>query len=113
MDFSLFSAAELRDLESKLKLEIKKREHEELMRARMQIIAIAQNAGIPLRDLVDDSNKPRRTGPPRGTKVGIKFRHPQLPHLQWSGRGRQPVWLRDALAEGITWSALTVDSLPV
>ncbi len=113
MDFSLFSAADLRDLESKLKLEIKKREHEEMLRARLQIIAIAQNAGIPLQDLVDGASKNRRTGPPRGTKVGIKFRHPQFLHLTWSGRGRQPVWLRQALADGISWSALTVDLLPV
>jgi DNA-binding protein H-NS len=33
--------------------------------------------------------------------------------LTWSGRGRQPVWLRQALADGISWSALTVDLLPV
>lgn len=29
-----------------------------------------------------------------------KYRHPEDPEQTWTGRGRQPEWMKDALAEG-------------
>ena len=33
-------------------------------------------------------------------KVFPKFRNPEPPHQTWSGRGRQPRWVRELLAAG-------------
>lgn len=112
MDFSAFSMHELRTLENKLVLEIKKRQQEDLMRARQAVLAIAQQVGIPLQDLLGTPAQRKRTGPQPGTKVKMKFRHPQQPHLTWTGRGRQPIWLQQALAEGLTWAQLAINQLP-
>ena len=35
-------------------------------------------------------------------KVHPKFRNPKPPHQTWSGRGRQPRWVRERLAAGKT-----------
>ncbi len=113
MDFCPFTLAELRELESRLVQEIKRREQHELTRARLQIIEIARNIGLPLRDILGMPSRGNRTGPPLGSKVGAKFRHPHQPDLTWSGRGRQPIWLREALAEGISWQELSIVQIPV
>ena len=33
-------------------------------------------------------------------EVHPKFRNPDPPHQTWSGRGKQPVWLRELLGKG-------------
>src|SRR4051794_18981305 len=33
-------------------------------------------------------------------EVHPKFRNPKPPHQTWSGRGKQPLWLRELLARG-------------
>jgi DNA-binding protein H-NS len=33
-------------------------------------------------------------------EVHPKFRNPNPPHQTWSGRGKQPHWIREVLAEG-------------
>jgi DNA-binding protein H-NS len=41
--------------------------------------------------------------------VQPKFRNPNPPHQTWSGRGKQPVWMRQVLADGVT----TMDDLRI
>ena len=72
----------------------------------MQIIKIAEQAGLPLRNLLQFGGKP--VGAPRG-KVAVKFRHPDHPMLFWTGRGIQPKWVSIWLAEsGHTLAMLRV-----
>ena len=42
-------------------------------------------------------------------KVHPKFRNPKPPHQTWSGRGRQPRWVREWLAAGKTIDDLRID----
>jgi DNA-binding protein H-NS len=42
-------------------------------------------------------------------EVQPKFRNPNPPHQTWSGRGKQPVWMRQVLADGVT----TMDDLRI
>ena len=42
-------------------------------------------------------------------KVFPKFRNPKPPHQTWSGRGRQPRWVREWLAAGKTIDDLRID----
>jgi len=41
-------------------------------------------------------------------KVFPKFRNPEPPHQTWSGRGRQPRWVRELLAAGKTIDDLRI-----
>src|SRR6266403_3914890 len=44
-------------------------------------------------------------------KVLPKFRNPKPPHQTWSGRGRQPRWVRELLAAGKPIDDLRIDRL--
>lgn len=96
MDLSQLSITELRDLQSKVQQAIAEQQNQAIARARVQIMTIAEQAGLPLRKLLQFGSKP--VGAPRG-KVAVKYRHPDHPMLHWTGRGRQPQWISAWLAE--------------
>ncbi len=91
MDLSGMSLAELRALESQLKGEMKRREAEDMAKAREQILAIANSVGIPIKDLLGALPVPRA----RSGSVAVRYRHPENASLQWTGRGRQPKWVAE------------------
>lgn len=65
--------------------------------------ARAQELGFKLADLVGIKKARKSSGP-----VKPKYRHPENPHVTWSGRGRQPGWFKVALAAGTKVEALAV-----
>ncbi len=106
IDLSGLSLAELRELQARLEKVITQNTNQEIIRAREQILAIAQNIGIPLKDLI--GAKPPRGMGPRG-KVEVRYRHPENRELQWTGRGRQPRWIAAWLKDGGTIEDLKVE----
>jgi DNA-binding protein H-NS len=94
MDLSNMSAAELRNLLEQAKRELKKRETQDLQKAKEEIFAIAQRVGLPLKELI--ATNPRGKG---GT-VAARYRNPSDNSQQWTGRGRQPKWVKDWLDAG-------------
>ena len=62
--------------------------------ARAAAEAKAREMGFSLSELVDGSAKKGKTPKPP------KYRHPENPSLTWSGRGRQPDWIKEALENG-------------
>ena len=36
----------------------------------------------------------------KGATVAVRYRHPDDANLQWTGRGRQPKWVVEALGKG-------------
>ncbi|MEA5098315.1 MAG: H-NS histone family protein [Burkholderiaceae bacterium] len=102
MNLSGLSVSELRALQEKIGQEIKRRQDEELLEAKKKIQAIAQSVGLPLKDLL---NAPVRTG---SGKVAVRYRHPDNAELKWTGRGHQPVWVREWLASGQSMDALRI-----
>lgn len=106
MDLSGLSVANLRTLEEQVKQTLKAREQEELIKAREQILAIAQSVGLPLKDLL--STQSRTKSSVTKTKVAVRYRHPSDASLQWTGRGRQPKWVQDWVVAGQSLDALRV-----
>jgi DNA-binding protein H-NS len=94
MNLSEMPVSDLRTLHDKIGLEIIKREQLHVTTAREEIMAIAKKAGIPLQDLMKGNSVPEKK------TVATKFRHPEQAELQWTGRGRQPLWIRDWLISG-------------
>lgn len=103
MDLTNMSSVDLRDLQEKLKRELKKREGQDLADARERILAIAQSVGLPLKDLVGAGVPRAKTG-----KVEPRFRNPADASQQWTGRGRQPKWVKDWLEAGNSIDGLKV-----
>lgn len=56
----------------------------------------AAKHGFALNELVGSSKKIAKSPAP------VKYAHPVNPLTNWSGRGRQPGWIKDALAAGKT-----------
>lgn len=104
MDLSTMSVADLRALQDTIKQELKKREGQEIANARSQIMAIAQSLGMPLKDLMNGAASTRaKSGP-----VAVQFRNPENAAEQWTGRGRQPKWVKAWLEAGKSLDATRV-----
>jgi len=103
MDLSNMSLGDLRNLQDQIKQEMKKREQEEVQKAREQIQAIAQRVGLPLKDLMTASGRGSKSG-----SVAVRYRHPDNQAQQWTGRGRQPKWVKELVEGGKSLDKLRV-----
>jgi len=85
-DLTGYDLAELKGLQFEIDQEIKRRARDERERARARIHALAADAGIPLDALI--------------AKAVPRYRNPADSGQTWTGRGRQPRWIAEALASG-------------
>ncbi|WP_243136452.1 H-NS family nucleoid-associated regulatory protein [Janthinobacterium tructae] len=95
MDISSLSLAELKKLEAQAIQEIKTRQKDELERARAEMLAIAQRVGVPLTQLI--AGVPKNAAKGEKKVVAALYRNPDNREQQWSGRGRQPLWVKSWL----------------
>jgi DNA-binding protein H-NS len=95
-DLSKYSLAKLRALEEQVNEELKTRHYLGISKAREQILHIAQSVGITHKQLLAIK------GPkvPTQDSGEAKYRNPDDASQQWSGRGRQPAWVKAWLASG-------------
>ena len=105
MDLSNMSVSDLRNLQEQIKQEMKKREVQEVQKAREQILAIAQSVGVPLKDLLATGGRGNAT---KGNSVAVRYRHPDNASQQWTGRGRQPKWVKEWVEGGKSLDKLRV-----
>jgi DNA-binding protein H-NS len=104
MDLSNLSSAELRKLQEDIKHQLKSRAGADKQKAKEQIFSIAQGLGVPLKDLL--IGFPGTRG--KGTKVEARYRNPANAGEQWTGRGRQPKWVKDWVDGGQSIDALRI-----
>jgi DNA-binding protein H-NS len=95
MDLSNLSAVELRKLQDQIKRELNKRESDDKAKAKQQILAIAQSVGLPLKDLIGGAGAVRAKA-----SVAPRYRNPADATQLWTGRGRQPKWVKDWVDAG-------------
>lgn len=94
MNLSGMKTSELQALHNKIAQEIKRRQDAEIIAARKKIQAIVQEVGVPLEELL--------AAPPRAKSgpVPVRYQHPEIAENKWTGRGHQPVWVREWIASG-------------
>ncbi len=97
MDLSTLTVAQLRDLQQKIPGELKRRESQEKTSILNEVRAFAKARGYAIEELLGKEGKLRSTA---GSKVPVKYRHPQDAALEWTGRGRKPKWIEAWLANG-------------
>jgi DNA-binding protein H-NS len=105
MDLSTLSVAQLRDLQQQIPAEIKRREAQEKINILNEVRAFAKARGYAIEDLLGKESKVKTTA---GNKVKVKYRHPQNPELEWTGRGRKPKWVEAWVAGGASLENLLV-----
>lgn len=96
MDVDTLSRDELFKLRSDVDKAIETLETRRKAQARAAAEEIAKQHGFALSELLN-SEKPARK---KGQKNPARYRNPANPEQTWTGRGRQPGWIKDALAEG-------------
>ncbi|ALK99519.1 histidinol phosphate phosphatase [Massilia sp. WF1] len=101
-DLSNYNLAELKGLQFDIEKEIKSRQHDEVKKARERILAIAQDVGVPVEDLIAKASGGKKGGAKRngGQQGQARYRNPADESQTWTGRGRQPKWVAEGLAGG-------------
>lgn len=100
-DLSKLSIEELQSLARDIEAETVNRRVVEKERVLNQMRDLASSLGMTLEELM------RQEGI-SGSTVPVKYRHPENPGLTWSGRGKRPAWVNEALASGRTLEDLSV-----
>lgn len=98
IDLSNYSLDELKGLQYDIERTIKDRQQQEVRKAREKIIAIAQDVGISVEELL--ANTAKKTQTEKGVKVQPQYQNPADKSQTWSARGRQPKWIAQGLASG-------------
>ena len=91
---------ELRDQVDKALISAEKRERTEALKAAEKAAA---EFGFSLSDLAKDASTLSKS-----SKSKAKYRNPANPVQTWSGRGRKPQWVHDALKSGADISDLEI-----
>jgi DNA-binding protein H-NS len=102
MDISTLTLDELRQLQNDITKQLKNREQAELSVAREKIFAIAKSVGISVTDLIGTTTRSKTA------TVAVQFQNPDNSTQQWTGRGRQPLWVKAWLTEGKSIDLLKV-----
>lgn len=106
IDLSGYNLAELKGLQFEVEKAIKERQNDEMKKARDEIQAIAQRLNVSVQDLLGGSGAKSKGG--TGAKVEAQYQNPADPSQTWSGRGRQPKFVQDAIAAGKTMDDLRI-----
>ncbi len=101
IDLTKLSLEELQALAQDIEVEVIGRREAERARVLSQMRELAGSLGMTLEDVV-------RGEKGRGGAVAAKYRNPDNPVLTWSGRGKRPAWVNEALAAGKTLEDLAV-----
>ncbi|QNA89408.1 H-NS histone family protein [Massilia sp. Dwa41.01b] len=97
-DLSGYNLSELKGLQFEIEKEIKERQRQEVKEARERILAIAQDLGVSVEELLAGSVGKAKGG--SGKKVAAQYRNPADENQTWTGRGRQPKWVAEAIKGG-------------
>lgn len=103
IDLSKLSFEELQTLAKDLETEVASRREAEKGRVLQQMRELAGTIGMTVEELLG-REKPKARAP----KGEAKYRHPENPDLTWSGRGKRPTWLAEALVAGKTLEEFAV-----
>ncbi len=95
IDLSKLSIDELQALARDIETEIVTRRAAEKERVLQQMRELAASVGMTPEELLRGERG-------AGSSVAAKYRHPDNPGLTWSGRGKRPTWVNEALAAGKT-----------
>ncbi len=80
---------QLEEMKTQIENRISKLRKLEISEARKQIQEMADRLGVDVSDLVPQLNK-----------LAAKYVNPKDTTQTWSGRGKRPVWLNNALQKG-------------
>ncbi|WP_439524737.1 H-NS histone family protein [Marivita sp.] len=93
VDLNNMSKDELKTLIKEAEKALKSLETRRLTQAKKAAESAAKEYGFSLDELLGGA-------PKKGSKSAPKYRNPNDPDQTWTGKGRKPNWVNDALAAG-------------
>lgn len=103
IDLGNMSLAELKSLQKQVAKAIDEFADKEKAKALAALEEKAREMGFSLSELTGAARKTTRKG------AGVpKYRNPQNPEITWTGKGRRPDWVRDALSAGKSMDDLAI-----
>lgn len=104
MDISKLDYQALQTLRVQLDAEIAKRKDQEKHRILEQLQSAAAASGFTVAELLGNVSTQKKSKKP----VDVQYINPADASQTWTGRGRKPQWIHDAIANGATLEALKI-----
>lgn len=105
IDLNSLNVAELEALAQKIEARKVEVEKEAKQAAYAEMLEVAEKHGLAFEDVIAlHSGKIRKAG----AKAPAKYANPSDPSQTWSGRGRKPAWVHEALEAGKSIDDLTI-----
>ncbi|WP_120632604.1 H-NS family nucleoid-associated regulatory protein [Ruegeria sp. EL01] len=101
MNLDKMTSAELRKIQVDVDAALAERQKQDRIDAKTAAEAAAAEYGFSLDELLTVQK-------PAKTKAAPKYKNPENPEQTWSGRGRKPAWLADALTAGADMADLEI-----
>lgn len=104
IDWAEYSDEEIERFMIELEVVGKKRKEAKREALKNQIEGMVKEHGISLAELFPNTGKVRGQPKEKRTPAGqqVKYRNPVDPSQTWTGKGRKPAWLTEALTSGKT-----------
>ena len=104
------STKQLKELIVRAEARIKEVQKDEMQATRAKLNELIASSGFDVSDLFPGT---RGRGRPKGSgssksSSGAKYRSPRDPNLTWTGKGRQPNWIKDELKAGKSLDAFLI-----
>ncbi len=93
IDLTGLSLEELKALQKRVNKAVETYAERQKQEALAALEAKAREMGFSLSELTGAAKKSKTVGAP-------KYSHPTDPSLTWTGKGRQPNWIKEGLAQG-------------
>lgn len=106
MDISKLSVDDLNNLKAEIDKQLAARKKQEKQFVMDQIKALAASKGFSLDELVGEKALSQSVTATR--KVAPKYAHPKDKSLTWTGRGKQPRWVKQLIDEGGSLASLAI-----
>jgi DNA-binding protein H-NS len=102
VDLNSMSRDELAELSRAIDKRMVELDQERRRQALDEMSAIAKKHGLSLNDVMPAGKGAKRRA------AAPKYRHPENPEVTWSGRGRRPSWVNEALEKGRSLQDLAI-----
>lgn len=102
IDLNGLSLEELKKLQKNVNKAVEDFDSRKRDDAMKTLEAKAKEMGFTMAELTGGSPKKKPASKP-------KFRHPENPSMTWSGRGRQPAWIKKAVENGQSMDEFLID----
>ena len=97
------SLAELKAMQDAVAIKVREKQDAEKADAKAELEHLARERGFDAHELFGGktASKPK-------AKIAPKYRNPDNPDQTWTGRGRQPGWVKEALEAGKTLESMAI-----